>query len=63
MLKALHYSQALRIGNRVETSDQAGCNDELRFSESLEDEIAQAFRNRRARDPRAFYFAGAPSNS
>ncbi|WP_437932598.1 RidA family protein [Sorangium sp. So ce291] len=45
MLKALHYSQALKIGNRVETSGQAGCNDEFQFPGSLEEEVAQAFRN------------------
>jgi enamine deaminase RidA (YjgF/YER057c/UK114 family) len=34
-----------KIGNRVETSGQGGWNDDLQFPESLEDEIAQAFRN------------------
>ena len=43
--KLLHYSQAVKIGNRVETSGQGGWNDDLEFPESLEDEIAQAFRN------------------
>lgn len=41
----LHYSQAVKIGNRVETSGQGGWDDDLQFPESLEDEIAQAFRN------------------
>ncbi|TBU91961.1 RidA family protein [Phytopseudomonas dryadis] len=45
LLSALHYSQALRIGNRVETSGQGGWDDDLQIPESLEDEIAQAFRN------------------
>ena len=43
--KALHYSQAVRIGNRVEISGQGGWSDDLQFPESLEDEIAQAFEN------------------
>ncbi|MCC0806221.1 hypothetical protein FPV16_08345 [Methylobacterium sp. W2] len=43
--QALHYSQAVRIGDRVETSGQGGWDDELRIPPSLEDEIAQAFRN------------------
>jgi enamine deaminase RidA (YjgF/YER057c/UK114 family) len=41
----LHYSQAVKIGNRVEISGQGGWNDELQFPESLEEEIAQTFRN------------------
>lgn len=40
-----HYSQAVKIGNRVETSGQDGWNDAWEFPESLADEIAQAFRN------------------
>ncbi|KIQ36207.1 endoribonuclease L-PSP [Variovorax paradoxus] len=44
-LDRLHYSQAVKIGNRVETSGQGGWNDDLQFPESLEDEIAQAFKN------------------
>ncbi|MET0583198.1 MAG: Rid family hydrolase, partial [Pseudoxanthomonas sp.] len=43
--KLLHYSQAVKIGNRVETSGQGGWDDELQFPESVEEEIAQAFRN------------------
>lgn len=42
---ALHYSQAVRIGNRVETSGQGGWDDDLQIPESIEAEIAQAFRN------------------
>jgi enamine deaminase RidA (YjgF/YER057c/UK114 family) len=45
MLNRLHYSQAVKIDNRVETSGQSGCDDDLQFPESLADEIAQAFRN------------------
>ncbi|KZD07517.1 RidA family protein [Oceanibaculum pacificum] len=41
----LHYSQAVKIGNRVEISGQGGWNDDLEIPTSLEDEIAQAFRN------------------
>ncbi|MDF2620542.1 MAG: Endoribonuclease [Xanthobacteraceae bacterium] len=41
----LHYSQAVRIGNRVEISGQGGWDDDLRIPEALEEEIAQAFRN------------------
>lgn len=41
----LHYSQAVRIGNRVEISGQGGWDDELEIPDALEEEIAQAFRN------------------
>lgn len=41
----LHYSQAVKIGNRVEISGQGGWDDDLNIRESLEDEIEQAFRN------------------
>ncbi|MEO8316389.1 MAG: RidA family protein [Pseudomonadota bacterium] len=41
----LHYSQALRIGNRVEISGQGGWDDDLVIPGNLEEEIAQAFRN------------------
>lgn len=44
-LDRLHYSQAVKIGNRVETSGQGGWSDDLQFPISLEDEIAQAFKN------------------
>lgn len=40
-----HYSQAVRIGDRVEISGQGGWDDDLNFPESLEDEIIQAFDN------------------
>ncbi len=45
LYELLHYSQAVRIGDRVETSGQGGWNDDLRIPESIEEEIAQAFRN------------------
>jgi enamine deaminase RidA (YjgF/YER057c/UK114 family) len=41
----LHYSQALRIGDRVEISGQGGWDDDIRFPDSLDDEIVQAFDN------------------
>jgi len=41
----LHYSQAVKIGNRIEISGQGGWNDELEIAAELEEEIAQAFRN------------------
>lgn len=40
-----HYSQAVRIGDRVEISGQGGWDDDLNFPESLEREIVQAFDN------------------
>ena len=44
-LKELHFSQAVRIGDRVEISGQGGWNDDLEIEEAIEDEIALAFRN------------------
>jgi enamine deaminase RidA (YjgF/YER057c/UK114 family) len=44
-LKMFHYSQAVRVGNRVETSGQGGWDDIWHFPETLADEITQAFRN------------------
>jgi enamine deaminase RidA (YjgF/YER057c/UK114 family) len=41
----MHYSQAVRIGNRVETSGQGGWDDDFAFPEALETEIGQAFDN------------------
>ncbi|KRF32309.1 Rid family hydrolase [Nocardioides sp. Soil805] len=41
----LGYSQAVRIGNRVETSGQGGWDDDFVLRESLRDEIVQAFDN------------------
>jgi enamine deaminase RidA (YjgF/YER057c/UK114 family) len=40
-----HYSQAVRIGNRVEISGQGGWDDALRFPDSLTEEIERAFEN------------------
>jgi len=45
MLDKLHYSQALKIGNRVETSGQGGWDDNLQIPESLVEEITLAFQN------------------
>jgi len=44
-LKRHHYSQTVRVGNRIETSGQGGWNDDWEFPQSLEDEIKQAFAN------------------
>ncbi|MBX7451137.1 hypothetical protein GR927_24400 [Mycolicibacterium sp. 3033] len=41
----LHYSQAVRIGDRVEISGQGGWDDHLNFPESVDDEIIRAFDN------------------
>ncbi|WP_274425197.1 RidA family protein [Chelativorans sp. YIM 93263] len=41
----LHFSTAVRIGNRVETSGQGGWNHDLDIPEAIEDEIATAFNN------------------
>lgn len=43
--ESLHYSQAVRIGNRVEISGQGGVDDDLNFPDALQDEIALAFDN------------------
>ncbi|MDG9673719.1 Rid family hydrolase [Micromonospora sp. DH14] len=44
-LANLHYSQAVRIDNRVEISGQGGWDDNFAFPEALEDEIVRAFDN------------------
>ncbi|WP_435792524.1 RidA family protein [Amycolatopsis tolypomycina] len=44
-LEALHYSQAVRIGNRVEISGQGGWDDNTVFPADLEEEIVRAFDN------------------
>ncbi|MGW4464790.1 Rid family hydrolase [Micromonospora sp. NPDC004704] len=44
-LTNMHYNQAVRVGDRVETSGQGGWDDNWNFPESLEDEIVQAFDN------------------
>jgi enamine deaminase RidA (YjgF/YER057c/UK114 family) len=44
-LAAMHYNQAVRIGDRVETSGQGGWDDDWNFPEDLEAEIVQAFEN------------------
>lgn len=43
--ESLHFSTAVKIGNRVETSGQGGWNDNLEIPVAIEDEIAAAFRN------------------
>lgn len=45
LYKLLHYSQALRVGNRVEISGQGGWDDDITFPDSLEEEIVRAFDN------------------
>jgi enamine deaminase RidA (YjgF/YER057c/UK114 family) len=40
-----HYSQAVRHGNRVETSGQGGWDDNWCFPESVRDEVIRAFDN------------------
>lgn len=45
LLKQFHFSQAFKVGNRLEISGQGGWNDDWEFPESVRDEIAQAFRN------------------
>lgn len=44
-LALLHYSQAVRVGDRVEISGQGGWDDDTNFPETLEDEIVRAFDN------------------
>ncbi|MEU8201967.1 Rid family hydrolase [Streptosporangium sp. NPDC049046] len=44
-LANMHYNQAVRIGDRVETSGQGGLDDDWNFPEALEDEIVLAFEN------------------
>jgi enamine deaminase RidA (YjgF/YER057c/UK114 family) len=44
-LSMFHYSQAVKVGNRVETSGQGGWDDDWHFPETLKDEITQAFLN------------------
>ena len=49
LFDALHYRQAVRVGDRVEISGQGGWGNELSFPvsfpESLDAEIVQAFEN------------------
>jgi enamine deaminase RidA (YjgF/YER057c/UK114 family) len=44
-LRLFHYSQAVKVGDRLEISGQGGWNDDWEFPESIKEEIAQAFRN------------------
>jgi enamine deaminase RidA (YjgF/YER057c/UK114 family) len=41
LLTNMHYSQAVRIGDRVEISGQGGWYDEFGFPADLRDEISQ----------------------
>lgn len=43
--ESLHYSQAVRIGRRVETSGQGGWDDDFTLADTLEEEIIRAFDN------------------
>lgn len=45
MQDRLHYSQAVRVGDRVDISGQGGWRDEIAFPEDLTEEIVQAFDN------------------
>jgi enamine deaminase RidA (YjgF/YER057c/UK114 family) len=45
LLTNLHYNQAVRFGDRVETSGQGGWDDDFNFPDALEDEIVVAFDN------------------
>ena len=45
LLTNMHYSQAVRIGDRVEISGQGGWDDEFGFPVDLRDEIVAAFDN------------------
>lgn len=44
-LDLLHYSQAVKVDNRVEISGQGGWDDDFQIPTSLVAEIEQAFRN------------------
>lgn len=44
-LARMNYNQAVRIGERVETSGQGGWDDDWNFPDALEDEIVRAFEN------------------
>lgn len=45
MRDSFHFSQAVRIGDRIELAGQTGCNDQLEIPASVEEEISQAFAN------------------
>jgi enamine deaminase RidA (YjgF/YER057c/UK114 family) len=40
-----HYTQAVKIDNRVEIAGQGGWNDDDEYPEAIADEIARAFEN------------------
>jgi enamine deaminase RidA (YjgF/YER057c/UK114 family) len=43
--REFHYSQAVKIGNRVETAGQGGWNDALEYPSTVVEEYVQAFEN------------------
>lgn len=45
LMERLYYSQAVKVGDRVEISGQGGWDDDLQTPASLVEEIEQAFRN------------------
>lgn len=45
MRENLYYAQAVRVGNRIETSGQGGWDDSFNIPVTISDEIAQAFDN------------------
>lgn len=45
LLRESHYSQAVRVGDRIDTSGQGGWDENWNFPSTLEDEIIQAFNN------------------
>ncbi|RSM59200.1 hypothetical protein DMH03_25380 [Amycolatopsis sp. WAC 01376] len=44
-LAEMRYSQAVRVGDRIEISGQGGWDDDLHFPADLEEEIVRAFEN------------------
>ncbi len=44
-LERHHYSQAVRVGNRVDISGQGGWNDAMEFPETVDEQIRLAFAN------------------
>jgi enamine deaminase RidA (YjgF/YER057c/UK114 family) len=43
LLNELHYSQAVKIGDRVETSGQGGWDDDLQIPESPQTKLLRRF--------------------
>lgn len=44
-LANMRYHQAVRVGDRIDTSGQGGWDDDFNFPDSLEDEIVATFDN------------------